>query len=110
MIFVLVLLLALFVIPSPWSIVAVFVGAVWELATIGGGIWWSQRKRAQTGAEALVGREARVIERCDPFGKVAVRGEIWNAKCEDGAEVDDLVHVRGLDGLTVLVEREPASP
>jgi len=109
-ILILVILLALFVLPSPWGVVAVVVGSVWELATLVGGIWWSQRRRAQTGGEALTGREARVVERCDPFGKVAVRGEIWNARCEGGAEVDERVRVQGLEGLTLVVAHDPASP
>jgi membrane-bound serine protease (ClpP class) len=106
-ILVLALLLALFVLPWPWSLVAVGVGAVIELAQATGAIWWSQTRRAQTGAEALGGVEARVVSRCDPFGKVAVRGEIWNARCEAGAEVSDRVRVRAVEGLTLIVEREP---
>ena len=109
MIFVLALLLALFVLPSPWSAIAVGVAAVWEIVQITGAIWWSQRKQAQTGAEALVGVTARVVTRCAPYGRVAVRGEVWNARCERGADVDEPVRVRGLEGLTLLVEREPAA-
>ena len=106
MIFVLAILLAIFVLRSPWSVIAVGVAAVWEILQITGAIWWSQRRRAQTGAEALQGAEARVVSRCDPFGKVAVRGEIWNARCEGGAEVGEHVRVRGLQGLILVVERD----
>ena len=109
MIFVLALLLALFVLPSPWSAIAVGVGAVWEIVQITGAIWWSQRRQAQTGAEALVGVTARVVTRCAPYGRVAVRGEVWNARCEAGAEPEETVRVRGLQGLMLLVEREPTS-
>jgi membrane-bound serine protease (ClpP class) len=105
-IFLLALLLAIFVLDSPWSAIVVGAGAVWEIVQLTGAIWWSQRRRAQTGAEALAGAEARVVSRCDPFGKVAVRGEIWNARCEGGAEVGEPVRVRGLQGLTLVVERE----
>jgi membrane-bound serine protease (ClpP class) len=108
-IFVLALLLAIFVLPSPWSVIAVVAAAVWEFVQITGAIWWSQRKRAQTGAEALVGSAARVVTRCAPYGRVAVRGEIWNARCEGGADVDEPVRVRGLQGLTLLVERDHAT-
>ena len=109
MIFVLALLLALFVLPSPWSAVAVGAGAVWELVQISVAIWWSQHRRAQTGAEALVGSTARVVTRCAPYGRVAVRGEVWNARCEHGAEPEETVRVRSVQGLTLEVEREPAS-
>ena len=105
MIFVLALLLAIFVLDSPWSTIVIGAAAVWEIAQLTGAIWWSQRRQAQTGAEALAGAEARVVSRCDPFGKVAVRGEVWNARCEGGAEVGEPVRVRGLQGLTLLVER-----
>jgi membrane-bound ClpP family serine protease len=108
-IFLLALLLAIFVLDSPWSTVAIGAGAVWEIAQVTGAIWWSQRRRARTGAEALAGAEARVVGRCDPFGKVAVRGEVWNARCEGGAEVGEPVRVRGLQGLTLLVERDQAT-
>jgi membrane-bound ClpP family serine protease len=104
-IFVLAILLAIFVLRSPWGAVAIGIGAVWEIVQITGAIWWSQRRRAQTGAEALYGAEARVVTRCNPFGTVAVRGEVWNARCEGGAEVDERVRVRGVQGLTLLVER-----
>jgi len=35
-----------------------------------------------------------------------VRGEVWNARCDGGAEVGERVRVRGLEGLTLLVERQ----
>jgi membrane protein implicated in regulation of membrane protease activity len=114
-IFLLAVLLAIFVLDSPWNWIAVGAAAAWEILQISGAIWWSQLRRAQTGAEALTGREARVVDRCEPFGKVAIRGEVWNARCEGSAEVGELVRVRGLQGLTLLVERdqltvsEPAS-
>ena len=104
---VIAILLAIFVLPSPWGVVAIAFAAVYEVAQTGVGIWWSQRRRAQVGAEALHGVEARVSERCAPDGKVAVRGEIWNARCEVGAEVGEIVVVQGLfQGLTLLVERK----
>jgi membrane protein implicated in regulation of membrane protease activity len=105
-IFLLAILLAIFVLDSPWSTIAVGIGAVWEIAQITGGIWWSQTRRAQVGAEALVGTSARVVSRCDPLGKISVRGEIWTARCENGAaDVDETVTIRGLQGLTLLVEK-----
>jgi membrane-bound serine protease (ClpP class) len=106
---ILAILLAIFVLPSPWGVVAVACAAVYEVAQTAGGMWWSQRRRAQVGAEALVGVDARVVERCSPFGKAAVRGEIWNARCEGEAEVGETVVVRGLQGLTLLVERKDAA-
>jgi len=106
MVFVAAILLAIFVLPSPWGLVAIGLAAVVELVQTGGAVWWSQRRRAQVGAEALAGTEGRVTVRCDPVGKVAVRGEIWNARCDGHAEVGERVRVNGLQGLTLLVERK----
>jgi len=55
------------------------------------------------------GKTARVVERCTPTGKVAVGGEIWNARCEQAAEVGETVRVQGLEGLTLLVELDQAT-
>ena len=115
MTFIAAVLLAIFVLPSPWGLVAIILSGIWEIGQTVFTIRWSQRRRARVGAEALVGRKARVVVRCDPVGKVAIDGEIWNARCEDGAEHGQTVRVRGLQGLTLLVERdhetvsEPAS-
>jgi membrane-bound serine protease (ClpP class) len=106
---VLAILLAIFVLPSPWGLVAVGCSAVFEVSQTFGSIWWSQRRQAQVGAEALIGVEARVVARCSPVGKVAIRGEVWNARCEGGAEVGETVVVRGLQGLTLRVERKDAT-
>lgn len=99
------ILLALFVLPAPWNLVVIVAGALGEAAETFVGIRWSQRRRAQVGAEALVGRLARVRRRCLPDGQVEVAGEIWRARCPEGAEVGDSVRVTGRDGLTLLVER-----
>ncbi len=103
---VLAILLALFVLHSPWGLVVIIVACIWEVGQILGSIWWSTRRRAQVGAEALEGQPARVVDRCDPYGKVSVRGEIWSARCESGAEIDETVRISGLNGLTLIVERE----
>ena len=115
MTFIAAILLAIFVLPSPWGLVAIVLSGIWEIGQTFATIRWSQRRRAHIGAEALVGATARVVERCDPVGKVAVSGEVWNARCETVAEPGESVRIQGLEGLTLLVERvqatvkEPAS-
>jgi membrane protein implicated in regulation of membrane protease activity len=109
MTFIAAILLAIFVLPSPWGLVAIILSGIWEIGQTFLAIRWSQRRRADIGAEALVGAAARVVERCDPVGKVAVNGEIWNARCDGGAEHGDTVRVRGLQGLTLVVERDQAT-
>jgi membrane-bound serine protease (ClpP class) len=101
---IIALALALFVLPSPWNLIAVVAAALWELATALGGLWWSQRRAAKVGVEALIGREVEVRRACRPVGEVRVRGEIWQARCDDGADTGDSVRIVGLDGLTLLVE------
>lgn len=104
MVFIGAVLLAVFVLPSPWGIVAVLLSGVWEVAQMLATIRWSQRRRARIGAEALVGAVGRVVVRCDPLGKVAVNGEVWNARCESTADYGETVRVRSLQGLTLVVE------
>jgi membrane protein implicated in regulation of membrane protease activity len=106
---IIALALALFVLPSPWNLAVVVAAAFWELATALGGLWWSQRYAAKVGAEAMVGREVEVRRACRPIGQVSVRGEIWQARCEQGADAGDKVRILGLDGLTLVVERVAAS-
>jgi membrane protein implicated in regulation of membrane protease activity len=104
--FIAAILLAIFVLPSPWGLIAIVLSGIYEIGQTILTIRWSQRRRAHIGAEALVGAAGRVVERCDPTGKVAVKGEVWNARCEGGAEHGEIVRVRGLQGLTLLVDRE----
>lgn len=68
-------------------------------------IRWSRRRRALTGAEALVGVQGVVVVPCRPEGQIRIHGELWRARCPDGAGRDDLVTVVGVDGLTLLVDR-----
>jgi len=98
------ILLAVFVLPSPWNVIVVVLGALGEAAEAVIGIRISQRRRAHVGAEALIGATARVVTACLPDGRVEVRGELWGARCDEGARVGDTVRVRELDGLTLVVE------
>lgn len=101
----LALLLAIFVLDEPWSWVAVALGASWELAETILLVRWSQRRRAAVGTEALVGRSAVVTADCRPEGQVRVAGELWRARCDAGAGAGEEVVVRGVQGLTLEVER-----
>lgn len=105
---IIALALALFVLPTPWNVAVVAGAAVWELATALGGLWWSQRYEAKVGMEALMGREVEVRTACRPLGEIRVRGEIWRARCERGADAGDRVRIVGLEGLTLVVE--PVTP
>ena len=97
------LFLAIFILPSPWGLVAIAVSAVWEVGEAYFMIRWTQRRRAQHGAEALIGKTARVIVACAPRGQVAVAGERWQAVSDSAAAAGDEVVIRGVEGLTLLV-------
>ena len=56
------------------------------------------------GADALIGQRALVAADCRPVGQVRLVGELWQARCDPGADVGDEVIVRALDGLTLVVE------
>ena len=99
-------LLAVFVVPAPWGYALVAAAAVAELAETLLWIRLSRRRRALVGPETLVGRRAEVVVPCRPEGQVRLDGELWRARCERGASAGETVHVRSLDGLTLLVESE----
>ena len=97
------ILLAIFVLPSPWGVVAIVGGAVGEAAEAAVWLWLSRRRRAVTGAEALVGTPALVVEPCRPEGFVRIAGELWRARCDAGADRGKTVVVERVEGLTLVV-------
>ena len=92
-------LVLLFVLPSPWSVVALLAGLVLWLGEVG--------LIARHWRETLVGRTATVITACRPVGQVRLSGEseIWRARCAAGAEQGESVRVVGIDEITLIVER-----
>ena len=97
--------LAFLVLPAGWGLAAVSLGIVVEIAEVGFWMRFLRRYRVRTGAEGLIGSEAEVIEACEPRGRVRLRGEIWHARCAEGASVGERVRVSAVDGLTLEVER-----
>lgn len=93
-----------FLLPSPWNLVALLVCIPLFLVEIG--LWnrTVQGHRRRVGPETLIGLTATVVTACHPSGQVRVRGEIWHARCEQGADAGDEVVVRAVDGLTLVVE------
>jgi membrane-bound serine protease (ClpP class) len=103
---VVAILLALFVVPAPWGIPLVAGALVLEVAETAFWVWLSKRRRPTVGAEALIGATAEVVAPCRPLGRVRVRGELWQARCERGADAGETVRVQALDGLVLLVAPE----
>jgi membrane protein implicated in regulation of membrane protease activity len=103
---ILAVLAAVFLLPTAWGIVVVVAATVFELAEAGFWVWLSRRRKAVTGAEALPGARGVVVSPCRPEGQVRVQGELWRARCEEGADTGDEVVVERLeDELTLIVSR-----
>jgi membrane-bound serine protease (ClpP class) len=98
-------LLAVFVLPDPWDVPVVAAAAIVEVAETLFWVWLSRRGQVRMGPETLVGAAAQVVSPCRPLGRVRVHGELWQARCDEGAEVGERVLVLALDGLTLVVER-----
>ncbi|TML11791.1 MAG: hypothetical protein E6G31_10940 [Actinobacteria bacterium] len=103
--FLLLGIVLLIFLPSPWDIVGFTVCLVLFFGEL---LFWNRTMRGRrkvVGAQTLVGQEAEVIAPCRPTGQVRIGGEIWGARCSDGADAGETVRVVGLSGLTLLVER-----
>ncbi len=109
MLLVLALIAALFWLPEPWNYLVVIAAGVVEVVEVSFFIWYSKRRRATTGAEALPGQRGTVVETCRPVGQIRVDGELWRARCEEGADPGETVVVESLGPNLTLIVR-PESP
>ena len=107
MLFLGAILLAIFVLDSPWDAIVLGAAAVVELAEMGFWMRYSRRRRIQVGAETLVGGVGEVVRECRPLGQIRLDGEFWEARCDEGAGNGERVRVVGRDGLTLVVEKHP---
>jgi membrane protein implicated in regulation of membrane protease activity len=107
LLFVIALIAALLWLPTPWDYIAVIAAALVEVGEVALFVWYSKRRRATTGAEALPGMRGTVVEPCRPIGQVRVAGELWRARCDEGADPGDAVVVEALGpDLTLIVRRD----
>ncbi|MGH3133878.1 MAG: NfeD family protein [Gaiellaceae bacterium] len=104
MLVLIALLLAIFVLPAPWGLVAVAVAAVLDIAETGVFLWWSKRRKAAVGVQTLVGRVGVAVSDLWPDGQVKLDGEIWRARCAGGCDAGTEVVVREIEGLTLVVD------
>jgi membrane protein implicated in regulation of membrane protease activity len=95
------ILLAIFVLPSPWGLIAVLAGGLIDVAESLVLLRWSRRRRAVTGAEALIGQRAVVS---NTPTQVRIAGELWEARSDRLLRPGEEVVVRAVDGLTLVVE------
>ncbi len=84
-------------------------GAV--LILLMGYVWRAHRRPVASGAEHLVGAEARVLEWHGREGFVWAEGERWQARSEGAHKPGQTVRIKGLRGLTVEVAPDkPGKP
>jgi len=64
----------------------------------------SQKHRAVSGVEGLIGAEGTVKSDLDLSGTVLIHGEIWNAQSDEKIETGERVTVEAVDGLKLRVK------
>jgi membrane protein implicated in regulation of membrane protease activity len=99
------ILLAVFVLPSPWGILTVIGAGIVEVAEVGFWVWLSRRRKIQMGPEALIGGRGVAATECRPDGQIRVAGELWQARCEEGVDAGEPVTIVGRDDLKLHVQR-----
>jgi len=105
MIAVLGILIGLFVVPDPWTLPVI--GGAFVLEGIETYVARRISRRLgppRVGPERLIGQTGRVVEPCRPLGRVRVRGELWQARCDAGADLDAIVRVVRREQLVLDVE------
>jgi membrane-bound serine protease (ClpP class) len=96
-------LLTLFVLSPRLGVVVIALAAIFEIAEF---LFWRRflrRYRIRTGAEAMVGASAEVVQALDPEGRVRFRGALWNARADTPIKVGEAARVTAVDGLTLEV-------
>jgi membrane-bound serine protease (ClpP class) len=97
-------IIGLFLLPSPWGVVALGAAVTAEVVELLFWRWFLRRYRLRVGPETLLGMRAEVVQPCSPVGLVRVRGELWSARASVPVDSGQTVTVSGMDGLTLWVE------
>jgi membrane protein implicated in regulation of membrane protease activity len=103
--FLLLALVLLVFLPSPWRLVGFLAGLVLFAGEVA---YWQRRvrgRKVQTGVENLVGSVGEVTEPLTPLGQVRVLGELWQARAPDELPRGTAVRVLKVEGLTLAVEQ-----
>jgi membrane protein implicated in regulation of membrane protease activity len=89
-----------------WSFVAIWAAKEVMMFPF---VWRSYSQRIRGGTTSLIGARGTAEERLDPSGYVRVNDELWRARARKGTRhirQGENVRVRGIDGLTLVVEPE----
>jgi len=65
----------------------------------------AHQARPTTGREGLIGETGRAVTDLAPEGKVFVRGEFWNARCDEPVATGELVEITGIEGMVLTIRR-----
>ncbi len=66
----------------------------------------AQFRKPVTGQEGIIGEKGVAKTRIDrKGGTVAVHGELWNARCDDGINPEEKVRITKVEGMVLTVER-----
>jgi membrane-bound serine protease (ClpP class) len=95
------------VVQGTWALVLIIAAGVFEISQTAWWLRYTSRKHIQVGAETLIGRVVEVAQECRPIGYVRVHGELWRARCDEGARPGERVRVTGRRDLLLEVVREP---
>lgn len=63
----------------------------------------SQKSKASTGEEGMLGARGAALEDMDGSGTVFVHGEIWTARCDEKIKKGEAVVVKAMDGIVLTV-------
>mgnify|MGYP000073551252 CR=1 FL=1 len=68
----------------------------------------AQLSKPKVGIEALIGKEALVIDEIKPMGKVVVEGEIWNARSINNEYIPrgEKVIITNIKDFILIVEKQ----
>jgi membrane protein implicated in regulation of membrane protease activity len=108
--FLLLALLLLIFVPSPWNVIGAVVTGAIGLVEVA---YWQRRMRrekVQTGVENLVGATGEAAERLAPSGHVRVLGELWEANSSSELPRGARVRVVEVRGLVLEVENAEDPP
>jgi len=90
-----------------WTVIAVMaaLSAVFFTAVVSLAVR-AQKRKPSTGSEGMGGEIGEAVTDIDPRGKVRVVGELWDARCDQPVRKGEMVIVKGLDGMTLIVEKQ----
>jgi membrane-bound serine protease (ClpP class) len=97
------LLLAVFVLPSPWGLIVVVLAAAFEIFEIRWGLRLA-RRRSSTGLQAMVGKRGEAATDLNPSGQVLIEGERWSAHSTKAVGIGTAVQILSVHGLELEVE------